>query len=159
MRKPKRLSAADLAHPNATHYKAANGDIRPKPNNRRFNHASDLEDTGTFSRRAEQGLTVTHGKQPPAQLNFKQGKLKAIPPKELDKSSKGVIQPIPEGHTFTPAMQHDTQPLKDNGPQVFAIGGQTYSPYSKPSKAQLRELNAPVAKPKTARQKRQTHSS
>ena len=158
MQKPTPRKPEDLIHPKGDVI-AWNGDRRKQPNLDRWSRAPDMEDRGTTIRREEQGLTVTHGQRPPSQLNFKHGKLSAIPPKELNKSSKGVIQPKPEKHTFTPAMQHDTEPLKDNGPQVFAIGGQPYSPYSKPTKAQQRELNAPAVKPKTARQKRQTRSS
>ena len=158
MQKPNPRKPEHLVHPKGD-IKAFNGDRRKQPNRNRWSHAPDMEDRGATIRREEQGLTVVAGTRPPSRVSFKHGKLTSIPEGELNKSGKGAIQPIPEDHTFTPAMRHDTQPLKDNGPQVFSIGGQPYSPYSKPSKAQLQELNAPVAKPKTARQKRQTHSS
>jgi len=120
-------------------YVAWNGDIREKGNPNRPNGEADWDDRG-FDGEVE----LVEAKGPPKQLVWKNGRLVPAPDKDLNKSSRGQIQGIPEGHRFQVAMRPDMAPIKNNAAMV-------YSPYSRPPKAQ----KAPEARDMTPRQKRQ----
>ena len=159
MRKPAKRKPSDLKHPNSSTERAWNGDQRPVKNPDRWNGNSDLDDTGSFTRRADKGLRTVEGSRPPSRTVIKNGQLVNAPVADLDKSSrvKGPLKPIPADHQFEVSMRADLKPLRDNGPTVHHIGP-SYTAGRGPSKQQRAEDDRKAIeaqqKPLTVAQKR-----
>ena len=107
-KKPPRLNKEDLEHPNSSHYKSWNGDIR-KNRTSRWNGSSDQE-PGFDTRRQKSGMSVTHGTAKPSGRPVKAPICPSRPVGDtLHKGTVGAIQPIPKGHSFSP-VPHTPQP-------------------------------------------------